>query len=186
MEETGTRISIKAKLAVAFFIPIAVAVAIALLGIQRLGDLNATADEIVKVRIAARAHVNSARLFADRISRIERDTIIAERKAVQADMDEQLRQLPPLLDAEGKAKLTAFNAAWQHYLDLVDPKGSFAPPSAIRLRPSPTWPRSGPSNTPISLSTWSTAWPPPIGQWRRSFCLADRQGSGGTARLATQ
>ena len=125
------RISITAKLSFAVAIPIAAAVAIALLGIQRLGTLNESADRVLKVHIAARSLATTARLDANRIARIERDTIIAtddaemnkfvaERRALQADMDDKLRQLPLLLDDRGREKLTAFVASWQRYAQIVE------------------------------------------------------------------
>src|ERR1700756_3065025 len=125
------RIPIKAQLAGALAIPIILAAVVALLGIQLLAELNATADNIVQVRIASRNLLDIVRIEANRVSRIERDTIIAdtheetnkfiaERKAEQAEMDEKLRQLPPLLDEQGRTKLAAFVAAWQKYSELVD------------------------------------------------------------------
>jgi methyl-accepting chemotaxis protein len=125
------RIPIKAQLAGALAIPIILVTVVALLGLERLAALNATADNIVQVRIASRNLLDIVRIEANRITRIERDTIIAdtqeemnkfiaERKAEQADMDEKLRQLPPLLDEQGRTKLAAFVAAWRKYSETVD------------------------------------------------------------------
>ena len=125
------RIPIKAQLAGALAIPIILVAVVALLGLQQLAKLNATADNIVQVRNASRNLLDIVRIEANRITRIERDTIvadtqeemnkfIAERKAEQADMDEKLRQLPPLLDEQGRTKLAAFVAAWQKYSEKVD------------------------------------------------------------------
>jgi methyl-accepting chemotaxis protein len=125
------RIPIKAQLAAALAIPIILVTVVALLGLERLAALNATADNIVQVRIASRNLLDIVRIEANRITRIERDTIIAdtqeemnkfiaERKAEQADMDEKLRQLPPLLDEQGRTKLAAFVAAWRKYSETVD------------------------------------------------------------------
>ena len=125
------RIPIKAQLAGALAIPIILMTVVVLLGLQRLAEFNATADNIVQVRIAARDLLDHVRIDANRVIRIERDTIIAntqeemnkfiaERKAEQAEMDEQLRQLPPLLDEQGRTKLAAFVAAWQKYSEKVD------------------------------------------------------------------
>src|SRR6201988_3728626 len=125
------RIPIKAQLAGALAIPIILVAVVALLGLQRLAELNATADNIVQVRIASRNLLDIVRIAANRVSRIERDTIIAdtqeemnkfiaERKAEQADMDEKLRQLPALLDEQGRTKLAAFVAAWRKYSETVE------------------------------------------------------------------
>jgi methyl-accepting chemotaxis protein len=125
------RIPIKAQLAGALAIPIILVAVVALLGLERLAALNATADNIVQVRIASRNLLDIVRIEANRITRIERDTIIAdtheemnkfiaERKAEQAEMDEKLRQLPPLLDEQGRTKLAAFVAAWRKYSETVD------------------------------------------------------------------
>jgi len=125
------RIPIKAQLAGALAIPIILVTVVALLGLERLAALNATADNIVQVRIASRNLLDIVRIEANRITRIERDTIIAdtheemnkfiaERKAEQAEMDEKLRQLPPLLDEQGRTKLAAFVAAWRKYSETVD------------------------------------------------------------------
>ena len=125
------RIPIKAQLAGALAIPIILVTVVALLGLERLAALNATADNIVQVRIASRSLLDIVRIEANRITRIERDTIIAhtqeemnkfiaERKAEQAEMDEKLRQLPPLLDEQGRTKLAAFVAAWRKYSETVD------------------------------------------------------------------
>src|SRR5215471_8781247 len=125
------RIPIKAQLAGALAIPTILMTVVALLGLQRLAEFNATADNIVQVRIASRNLLDLVRIDANRVTRIERDTIlantqeemnkfIAERKAEQADMDEKLRQLPPLLDEQGRTKLAAFVAAWQKYSEKVD------------------------------------------------------------------
>ena len=125
------RIPIKAQLAGALAIPIILVTVVALLGLERLAALNATADNIVQVRIASRNLHDIVRIEANRITRIERDTIIAdtheemnkfiaERKAEQAEMDEKLRQLPPLLDEQGRTKLAAFVAAWRKYSETVD------------------------------------------------------------------
>ena len=125
------RISIKAQLAIALAIPIVLMAVVALLGLQRLAELNATADNIVQVRIASRNLLDIVRIEANRIARLERDTIladtqeemnkfIAERKAQQADIDDKLRRLPPLLDEQGKAKLATFVAAWQKFSDTVE------------------------------------------------------------------
>src|SRR5215813_912566 len=125
------RIPIKAQLAGALAIPIILVAVVALLGLQQLAQLNATADNIVQVRNASRNLLDIVRIEANRISRIERDTILAvtqeemnkfidERKAQQAEMDEKLRQLPPLLDEQARTKLAAFVAAWQKYSEKVD------------------------------------------------------------------
>jgi methyl-accepting chemotaxis protein len=125
------RIPIKAQLAGALAIPIILVAVVALLALERLAALNATADNIVQVRIASRNLLDIVRIEANRITRIERDTIIAdtqeemnkfiaERKAEQAEMDEKLRQLPPLLDEQGRTKLAAFVAAWRKYSETVD------------------------------------------------------------------
>src|SRR6516164_9574738 len=125
------RIPIKAQLAGALAIPIILVTVVALLGLQQLAQLNATADNIVQVRNASRNLLDIVRIEANRITRIERDTIIsdtqeemnkfiAERKTQQAEMDERLRQLPPLLDEQGRTKLAAFVAAWQKYSEKVD------------------------------------------------------------------
>jgi methyl-accepting chemotaxis protein len=125
------RIPIKAQLAGALAIPIILVTVVALLGLQQLAALNATADNIVQVRNASRNLLDIVRIEANRITRIERDTIIAdsqeemnkfiaERKTQQAEMDERLRQLPPLLDEQGRTKLAAFVAAWQKYSEKVD------------------------------------------------------------------
>src|SRR5215467_16218238 len=125
------RIPIKAQLAGALAIPIILVAVVALLGLQQLAKLNATADDLVQVRNASRNLLDIVRIEANRISRIERDTIlantqeemnkfIAERKANQAEMDEKLRQLPPLLDEQARTKLAAFVAAWQKYSEKVD------------------------------------------------------------------
>src|SRR6516164_4681367 len=111
------RIPIKAQLAGALAIPIILMTVVALLGLQRLAEFNATADNIVQVRIASRNLLDLVRIDANRVTRIERDTIlantqeamnkfIAERKAEQADMDEKLRQLPPFwMSREGQSSL---------------------------------------------------------------------------------
>ena len=125
------RIPIKAQLAGALAIPIILLAVVALLGLQQLAALNATADNIVQVRNASRNLLDIVRIEANRVSRIERDIIladtqeemnkfIAERKADQAEMDEKLRQLPSLLDEQGRTKLAAFVAAWQKYSEKVD------------------------------------------------------------------
>ena len=125
------RIPIKVQLAGALALPTILLTVVALLGLQRLAEFNATADNIVQVRIASRNLLDLLRIDANRVSRIERDIIIAdtleemnkfiaERKAEQADMDEKLRQLPPLLDEQGRTKLAAFVAAWQKYSEKVD------------------------------------------------------------------
>jgi hypothetical protein len=100
------RIPIKAQLAGALAMPTILMTVVVLLGLQRLAEVNATADNIVQVRIASRNLLDLVRIDANRVTRIERDTIlantqeemnkfIAERKAEQAGMDEKLRQLPP-------------------------------------------------------------------------------------------
>jgi hypothetical protein len=72
------RIPIKAQLAGALAIPIILVTVVALLGLERLAALNATADNIVQVRIASRNLLDIVRIEANRITRIERDTIIAD------------------------------------------------------------------------------------------------------------
>ena len=71
------RIPIKAQLAGALAIPIILVAVVALLGLQQLAQLNATADNIVQVRNASRNLLDIVRIEANRISRIERDTILA-------------------------------------------------------------------------------------------------------------
>src|SRR5262245_60534924 len=94
-EGTAMRMSIKAQLAIALATPIVLMAVVASLGLQRLAELNATADNIVQVRIASRNLLDTVRIEANRIARLERDTIladtheemnkfIAERKAQQA------------------------------------------------------------------------------------------------------
>jgi ribosomal protein S27AE len=68
------RIPIKAQLAGALAIPIILVTVVALLGLERLATLNATADNIVQVRIASRNLLDIVRIEANRITRIERDT----------------------------------------------------------------------------------------------------------------
>src|SRR6201987_2265164 len=132
------RIPIKAQLAGALAIPIILVTVVALLGLERLAALNATADNIVQVRIASRNLLDIVRIEANRVSRIERDTIIADtheetnkfiagRKEKKAEMDEKLRQLPPLLDEQGRTKLAAFVAAWQKYSETVDQTTKLTP-----------------------------------------------------------
>ena len=72
------RIPIKAQLAGALAIPIILVAVVALLGLQQLAQLNATADNIVQVRNASRNLLDIVRIEANRISRIERDTILAD------------------------------------------------------------------------------------------------------------
>src|SRR5262249_58428679 len=125
------RIPIKAQLAGALAVPIVLVAVVALLALQRLGELNAIADNIVQVRVASRNLLNMVRIGANRVYRIERDTIIAdtqeemnkfiaERKAEQAEMEEKLRRLLALQDEQGRTKLAAFAAAWQKYSEKVD------------------------------------------------------------------
>jgi hypothetical protein len=112
------RIPIKAQLAGALAVPTILMTVVVLLGLQRLAEVNATADNIVQVRIASRNLLDIVRIDA---VRIERDTIIAdnqeemskfiaERKAEQADMDEKLRRLPPFwMSREGQSSLAMAN-----------------------------------------------------------------------------
>ena len=62
------RIPIKAQLAGALAIPIILMTVVVLLALQRLAEVNATADNIVQVRIASRSLLDLVRIDANRSS----------------------------------------------------------------------------------------------------------------------
>ncbi len=123
------RVSIKTKLAAAFGIVILLATAMAGVGIVRLKQLNAATDELINVKGKLRALTNQIVIRANIYARLERDAIIADNeeaktkiigrmKAFNAEIEERVRQLPPVINDQERPKLAGFVAAWKKYTDV--------------------------------------------------------------------
>ncbi|CAK0757605.1 methyl-accepting chemotaxis protein [uncultured Gammaproteobacteria bacterium] len=125
------RVSIKTKLAAAFGLIILLAAAIAGVGIDRLGQLNAATNELVHVKAVARGHVNQMIIRAHIHARLERDMIIADTeeaktkfiaqiKTVDTEIEDHIQRMQPLLNEMTRPKMTVFMAAWRKYAEISD------------------------------------------------------------------
>ena len=125
------RITVKSKLGMAFAAVIALSTITAAIGINSLGSLNATIDDLLhgpvqRVTLANQAYTN---LLA--ISRAERSVLAAAtlemakhydgeivdfRKALLTNID----QLDAISSSAGRQKLAVFKAGWAQYVPLQD------------------------------------------------------------------
>ncbi|MEI6985664.1 MAG: methyl-accepting chemotaxis protein [Rhodospirillaceae bacterium] len=124
-------VSIKAKLATSFGIIIILAAAIAGEGIDRLGQLNDATNELVHVKAVARGHVNQMIIRAHIHAQLERDTIIADTeeaktkfiakiKSVDAEIEDHIQRIQPLLNDRTRPKLVLFMASWRKYAEISE------------------------------------------------------------------
>ncbi|MDO9710927.1 HAMP domain-containing methyl-accepting chemotaxis protein [Paracraurococcus lichenis] len=172
------RITVKARLGMAFGTIILLSAATAALGIESLGTVNATMRELVDGPVQRSLLVKDIVIAVNNAVRTEKNLVIANDPATierqVREMQERNKAVTDLVERwkmiaspQGRQKLDAFNAAWQKYLAAQD-----------RIRTQAT------RNTIVAARDMSqrdgvAALAPALAMLRQ---LADRQGDAG--RLA--